>query len=66
MTISVPEAVSSAAVLARRAVGLGTCLGRALLTRGDYEGALAEVEHALVISPNLASAHGIFGATLLR
>jgi adenylate cyclase len=30
-----------------------------------YEDALAEVENALVISPNLASAHGIFGGTLI-
>ena len=28
------------------------------MRRGDYEGALAEVESALVISPNLASACG--------
>src|SRR5690349_1391635 len=31
----------------------------------DYEGARAEVERALVISPNLASAHGILGGTLI-
>lgn len=40
-------------------------VSRVLLTRADYEGARAEVEHALTISPNLASAHGIFGATLI-
>lgn len=36
-----------------------------LLTRGDYQGARAEAEHALTISPNLAGAHGILGATLI-
>ena len=36
-----------------------------LLTRGDYEGARAEIEHALAISPNLASAHGALGGALI-
>jgi adenylate cyclase len=36
----------------------------ALYNRADYKGALAEIEHALVTSPNLAIAHGIFGAIL--
>jgi adenylate cyclase len=35
------------------------------VTRGDYDGARAEVERALAISPNLASAHGILGGTLI-
>jgi adenylate cyclase len=35
-----------------------------LLQQGDYEGALAEIECALAISPNLAEAHGILGAVL--
>ena len=35
------------------------------MRRGDYEGALAEVESALAISPNLAGAHGILGAVLM-
>ena len=30
-----------------------------------YQGARAEAEHALTVSPNLASAHGILGATLI-
>ena len=42
-----------------------TCLGRVLLTRGDYDGALAETERALAMSPNLASAHGQLGQTLI-
>lgn len=33
--------------------------------RGDYEGALAEAERALAISPNLAFAHELLGATLI-
>jgi tetratricopeptide (TPR) repeat protein len=32
-------------------------------SRGDYEGALAEAERALAISPNLAGAHATLGAT---
>ncbi|HJU18533.1 MAG TPA: tetratricopeptide repeat protein [Stellaceae bacterium] len=72
MAGSIFEAISSAEGLARHAIALDgadaearACLGRIVLTRGDYEGARAEVEHALAISPNLASAHGIFGATLI-
>jgi adenylate cyclase len=37
----------------------------ALYKRADYEGALAEIEYALVASPNLAIAHGVFGAILV-
>lgn len=32
---------------------------------GDHEGALAEAEQALTISPNLAFAHGVIGASLI-
>jgi len=66
------EAISSAEALARRAVALDVAdaearslLGHALRRRGDYEGALAEAERALAMSPNLASAHGVLGALLI-
>jgi TolB-like protein/Flp pilus assembly protein TadD len=66
------EGLNSIEALARRAVALDpadaearSCLGMALYKRADYEGALAEIEYALVTSPNLAIAHGIFGATLV-
>src|SRR5216683_1501300 len=66
------EAQSSAEALARRAVALDgadaearSCLGWALQARGELEGALAEIERALVMSPNLAVAHGQRGATLI-
>jgi adenylate cyclase len=59
-----PEALSSAEALARRAVSLdgGDAEARSLLCsalwrRGDYEGALAEAERALATTPNLAFAH---------
>jgi len=42
-----------------------TCFAEHLMRRGDYDGALAEVELALVISPNLASAYGVLGAVLM-
>jgi adenylate cyclase len=68
---SLPEAQGSAEALARRAVGLDgadaearTFLGEMLLYRGDHEGALAEAERALAMSPNLAAAHGWRGAAL--
>jgi adenylate cyclase len=68
---SLPEVQSSAEALARRAVGLDgadaearTFLGEMLLYRGDHEGALAEAERALTMTPNLASAHGWCGAAL--
>jgi len=58
--------------LARRAVALDgndaearACFSEKLMMRGDYEGALAEVESALAISPNLAGAHGVLGAVLM-
>jgi adenylate cyclase len=66
------EALASAETLARQAVALDladaealTTLGRVLLLRADYEGSRSEIEHALTISPNLASAHGILGSTLI-
>jgi len=69
---SLPEVQSSAEALVRRAVGLDgadaearTSLGEMLLYRGDHEGALAEAERALAMSPNLASGHGWRGAALI-
>src|SRR3984893_15101297 len=66
------EAQSSAEALARRAVALDgadaearSCLGWALQARGELQGALAEIERALAISPNLALAHGQRGAPLI-
>jgi adenylate cyclase len=66
------EAQTSAETLARRAVALDgadaearSCLGWALQARGELEGALAEIERALAMSPNLAVAHGQRGATLI-
>ena len=66
------EAQSSAEALARRAVALDgadaearSCLGWALQARGELPGALAEIERALGMSPNLAVAHGQRGATLI-
>jgi adenylate cyclase len=62
----------SAEKLARRAVALNehdaearSSLAFTLLMRGDHEGALAEAEHALGLSPNLAVAHGEKGAALI-
>jgi adenylate cyclase len=67
-----PEALSSAESLARRAVALDSgdaearsLLGLALSRRGDYEGALAEVERALGTTPNLAVAHHTLAITLI-
>jgi len=66
------NAQRSAEALARRAVALDdadaearSCLGWALQACGDAEGALAETERALSMSPNLAIAHGHRGATLI-
>jgi adenylate cyclase len=71
-TRSFPEAQKSMEALARRAVTLDgsdaearSWLGLTSLTLGDYAGALAETERALAISPNLASAHGSLGDTLI-
>jgi adenylate cyclase len=70
---SLAEIENSTLALARRAVSLDgndaearTCFGEQLLMRrGDYQGALAEVELALAISPNLAGAYGALGAVLM-
>jgi adenylate cyclase len=66
------EIWDSTFALARRAVTLDgndaearTCFGEQLMRRGDYQGALAEVESALAISPNLAGAYGTLGAVLM-
>jgi len=66
-----PETMSSIEALARRAVALDgadadarSLLSNALWRRADYEGALAEAERALAMTPNLASAHDMLGAAL--
>jgi adenylate cyclase len=66
------EAQSSAEALARQAVARDSadaearsCQGWALQARGELEGALMEIDHALAISPNLAVAHAQRGATLI-
>ena len=66
------EALKSAEALARRAIALDGAdaqarsrLANALYRQGDYDGGLAEAEHALAISPNLAAAHGEKGAILI-
>jgi adenylate cyclase len=58
--------------LARQAIALdGTdaeahlALAAAMLRHDDYEGALAEAEIALPMSPNLALAHGTLGEALI-
>jgi adenylate cyclase len=70
--LSLLEAQSSAEALARQAVALDgadaearSCLGWALQSRGELEGALVEIERALRMSPNLAVAHWQRGATLI-
>ena len=69
---SLGEGFAAAEVLARQAVELDgtdaearTRLAATLWMRADYAGALAEVDRALAISPNLAYAHGIRGSTLI-
>ena len=66
-----PETLTSMEALARRAVALDganaearASLAHALRKRGDYEGGQVEAERALAISPNLAVAHYVLGATL--
>jgi adenylate cyclase len=67
------EAYSSAESLARRAIALDPAdaeahatLARAILvSRGDYEGALAEARRALALNPNLAIAHTVLAQTLI-
>jgi adenylate cyclase len=64
---------SSAESLARQAIALDGADAQAHLTlaevrlysHGDYEGALAEAERTLAMSPNLAFAHATLGATLI-
>jgi adenylate cyclase len=70
--LDLANAQRSAEALARRAVALDgadaearSCLGWALHSRGEADGALAEIERALSMSPNLAIAHGHRGATLI-
>ena len=70
--LDLPSAQHSSEALARRAVALDgadaearSCLGWALQARGEADGALAEIERALSMSPNLAIAHGHRGATLI-
>jgi TolB-like protein/Flp pilus assembly protein TadD len=70
--IELADAQRSAEILARRAVALDgadaearSCLGWALQARGEADDALAEIEQALSMSPNLAIAHGHRGATLI-
>ncbi len=64
-------ALSSAEALTRHAVALDgadaearSWLGHVLHMSGDAEGALTEIERALMMSPNLASAHESLGDTL--
>ena len=70
-TRSLTDAQISAERLARRAIMLDgadaearTCLALVLWSRGDHEGALAEAERSLALTPNLASAHFMRGAAL--
>jgi adenylate cyclase len=72
LTRNLSEALSSSEALARRAAQLDENdaearrhVGSALLWRGDYEGAVAELERAVAMAPNLAAAHGILGAALI-
>jgi adenylate cyclase len=69
---TVDDAQALAEASARRAVGFDSAdaearsfLAWVLWFCGDYDGAWAEAERALAISPNLASAHGALGVTLI-
>jgi adenylate cyclase len=69
---ALPDAQASAEGLARRAIALDgndaesrAILSQTLSYRGDDEGALAEAERALAISPNLAFAQGRKGVALV-
>ena len=71
-TRSPAEAYRSAEALARQAIALdGTdaeahsTLATAMLRHGDYDGALAQAEIALAMSPNLALAQGTLGEALI-
>jgi len=66
------EIENAVEALARRAVALDpgnsealSFLASIIYRRGDFDGALAEAKTALAISPNLAQAHGVFGAILV-
>jgi adenylate cyclase len=66
------EAQSSAERLAHTAVALDgnnasahSCLSFALFGRGDHRGALAEADHALALSPNLAAGYFQRGTALI-
>jgi len=70
--IDLRDAQRAAEALARRAVALDgadaearSCLGWALQARGEADDALAEIDRALCMSPNLAIAHGHRGPTLI-
>jgi adenylate cyclase len=70
-TRDLADAQSAEEALARRAVALDggdaearARLAIALSVRGDRQGARAEAERALTISPNLAEAHGALGVVL--
>jgi adenylate cyclase len=65
------EALSAQETAARRALALDrgdaearSRLSIALNSRGDHQGAQAEAERVLEISPNLADAHGALGVVL--
>jgi adenylate cyclase len=69
---TLPEIENPIFLLGRRAVSLDgndaeacACLAEQLMRCGDYQGALAEAELALAVSPNLANAYGILGAALM-
>jgi adenylate cyclase len=66
------ESPSSIEALARRAVALDgsdaearSWLGLILFLLGDYKGGLAEIEYGLMLSSNLAIAHGALGFALI-
>ena len=68
----VAEARGMAEALARRAIAFDdgdaeahSCFSGCLVGRGDHQGAQAEAERALAISPNLAGAYGALGMALL-
>ena len=69
---SLAEIENSVWGLARQAVTFDgndaearTCYSEQLMRRGDYQGALAEIQLALTLSPNLAGGYGILGAVLM-
>jgi adenylate cyclase len=71
-TLSLADAQKSAEPLVHRAVALDgadaearACLALVLWQRGDHEGALAEANVSLALTPNLASGHHIAGMAQL-